>query len=82
MGKQIGKGDSYKMFKANYKVKNKKHLKALGIPRFQIWWKPQPDITTYELALAIPFITAPNTYKEYPNMAEQVRRHFIINQIW
>lgn len=82
MGKEWQKGDPHKTYFANTKVTNKKHLKELGVPRYQIWWKPKPDITTYELAVAMPFIIAPNTYKEYPQMSEQVRRHFIINQIW
>jgi len=82
MGKEWKKDELYKTYFSNTKITNKKHLEDLKIPRYQIWWKPLPDINTYELSLAIPFIFAPNTYLEYPKMSAAVRRHFIIKQIW
>ena len=40
-------------------------------------WKPQADITAYELALALPvFIGLPISFATYDSLSSSVKRHF------
>lgn len=41
-------------------------------------WKPKPDITTYELALALPYILGNVKVNSEDKIPEEVRRHLII----
>ena len=41
-------------------------------------WKPQPDITTYELALCVPlFCTVGRQHQFYSDLPESAKRHWV-----
>lgn len=45
-------------------------------PPRQFTWRPQPDITAYELALCLPVFTAGHG-AGYDDLPECVQRHFV-----
>lgn len=55
---------------------NCKHL--IIVPPPQYLWSPQPDITAYELALALPLLVTGvwNPQSLIDNLPEEVQRHF------
>ena len=68
--------------KFNYKS-DPEHLKSLGAPQYEVQYNPQGDITTYELALIIPFLMMnKNFFQGLPPIPREGRRHFRIIKLY
>lgn len=55
-------------------VSNENSL-VLSNPGMSYRWEPEPDITTYELALCIPFLVG-GWAKDIETLPHEARRHF------